>query len=346
MNEQKIEDSAPSLGNLSQRSFAIYRCVVCEGDLDALRCNKCGTNYVLAQGILDTLVDPSAEVIQELKGMAVEQNLPATEWQNVKRLEVARIRTLEERMEGSKDEPGQYYQQISASFAQALSVLSGSYSRFGRVLEIGAEADYYFLNWFHSRGAECHAANVFFQYLASGEPGWPERTLADMNRLPYRDGVFDLLLLSATSHHSPDLDLTVREVARVLRPGGVALFLNDPIGGWLKRLGGPISHENRSALVHENEYSIWRYHAAFHRNHFRVQYLFSDFYDRKLAAGAIHPKMRFAHLGRIVSRLWRVPALRRAAKTHLTWALHLVFGFPLNAIVWKQQQTGDERIQS
>jgi SAM-dependent methyltransferase len=274
--------------------------------------------------------------------MAAEQKWPASDWQRVKRWEVARIPTLEERLNISKNEPGQYYQQTSASFSQAVGVLSKSNFTIHRALEIGAEADYYFLSWFRDRGAECHAVNVFFQFVNHDTQEWPERTLADMNCLPFREGVFDLVLLSATSHHSSDLDRTVREVARVLRPGGVALFLNDPIGGWLKRLGGPISHENRSELVHENEYSILKYYAAFRRHRFRVQYLFSDFYDRKLAGEALHPQMRFARLGKVLSGLWRIPAFRDVAKRHLLWAAHLVFGFPLNAIAWKPQRGVDD----
>jgi SAM-dependent methyltransferase len=341
MTERKAPNPKQSRIALQRRSLTIYRCVKCNGDLNALRCENCGTLYGLSQNILDTLVDPSEEVIRELQGMALEQKLPASEWRQLKVWKVDRVPTLKERMEGSASEPGQYYQQISASFAQATASLPNL--KLGRVLEIGAEADYYFLDWFYSRGAECHAANLFFQYLHPSDAAWAEKTLADMNRLPYRDGVFDLVLLSATSHHSPNLDITVREVARVLRQGGVALFLNDPIGGWLKRLGGPISHENRNALVHENEYPIWRYHIAFRRNNLRVKYLFSDFYDRKLAGvSTIHPQMRFARLATLASRLWRVPGVRRVAKKHLTWPSHLVFGFPLNAIAWKDQEIVEE----
>jgi SAM-dependent methyltransferase len=236
-------------------------------------------------------------------------------------------------MEASAEEPGQYYQQISACFEQAVTRLEAS--KFDRVLEVGAEADYYFLSWFRERGSECHAANIFFQSCHPGIEGWPERTLADMNCLPYRDEVFDLVLLSATSHHSPNLDLTVKEVTRVLRPGGAALFLNDPINGWFKRLGGRISHENRSGLVHENEYSIWQYHRAFRRNRLEVQYLFSAFYDRKLLSHSVHPEARFAGLAKLVSRAWRVPAFRSAARKRLTWPASLIFGFPLNAIARK-----------
>ncbi len=276
--------------------------------------------------------------------MAVEQKLGVADWRQMKLWKVNRIPTLQERMEGSLNEPGQYYQQIYANFMQAMTTISNR--KMTRVLEIGAEADYYFLNWFQARGAECHAANLFFQYTLPDEATWPERTLADMNCLPYRSEVFDLVLLSATSHHSPDLDLTVREVARVLRPGGAALFLNDPIGGWFKRLGGAISHENRSELVHENEYSIVRYYLAFRRNGLRVRFLFSAFHDQKLVTGAIHPDMRFARLAAVASKMWRVPAVRWVAKRNLTFAFHLLFGFPLNAIAWKSANGSDGDLES
>ncbi|MFE9662910.1 methyltransferase domain-containing protein [Streptomyces sp. NPDC005955] len=41
--------------------------------------------------------------------------------------------------------------------------------------------------------------------------------------LPTRDGLFDLALLSRVVHHLPDRPRAARELARVLRPGGVAV---------------------------------------------------------------------------------------------------------------------------
>ena len=190
--------------------------------------------------------------------MAIEAGLGEDRWQDVCVRQNDWVCDFDGRRWNTADLPGQHYDQILAHFDQALQRL-GLESAIGlKVLEIGAEVDYPFMQRFRDLGAECYAVNISFNYE---EPDafleFPEKTLADMNDLPFRDGVFDLAILSATSHHSPDLARTFREVYRVLTPRGTVLLLSDPLSGWIKRLGKRGSHE-RHALIHENEYSIFR----------------------------------------------------------------------------------------
>ncbi|MHC5542595.1 class I SAM-dependent methyltransferase, partial [Singulisphaera rosea] len=46
----------------------------------------------------------------------------------------------------------------------------------------------------------------------------------DLTRLTYDDHSFDLVLTSETLEHVPDLDAALREIDRVLVPGGIHLF--------------------------------------------------------------------------------------------------------------------------
>ena len=55
--------------------------------------------------------------------------------------------------------------------------------------------------------------------------------VGDMEQLPFADGAFDLVTTSAALHHSADPVRTLRQAARVLRPGGVLLALNEPAKG-------------------------------------------------------------------------------------------------------------------
>src|SRR3979411_2955415 len=44
--------------------------------------------------------------------------------------------------------------------------------------------------------------------------------VADAERIPYDDNTFDLVVGHAVLHHIPDVELSLREVVRVLKPGG------------------------------------------------------------------------------------------------------------------------------
>lgn len=52
--------------------------------------------------------------------------------------------------------------------------------------------------------------------------------VADAERIPYDDDTFDLVVGHAVLHHIPDVELALREVLRVLRPGGRLLFAGEP----------------------------------------------------------------------------------------------------------------------
>jgi ubiquinone/menaquinone biosynthesis C-methylase UbiE len=55
-----------------------------------------------------------------------------------------------------------------------------------------------------------------------------EGRVADAETLPYDDDSFDLVIGHAVLHHIPDVELSLREVLRVLKPGGRFVFAGEP----------------------------------------------------------------------------------------------------------------------
>lgn len=64
-----------------------------------------------------------------------------------------------------------------------------------------------------------------------------EGRVADAERLPFADDSFDLVVGHAVLHHIPDLPTTMREILRVLKPGGRFVFAGEPTrhGDYLAR---------------------------------------------------------------------------------------------------------------
>ncbi len=61
------------------------------------------------------------------------------------------------------------------------------------------------------------------QFELSNAPG--AFAVADAERLPFAEGAFDHLYSWGVIHHSPDTEATVREMFRVLRPGGTVCVM-------------------------------------------------------------------------------------------------------------------------
>ncbi len=55
-----------------------------------------------------------------------------------------------------------------------------------------------------------------------------EGRVADAESMPYPDDTFDLVVGHAVLHHIPDVDQALREVLRVLKPGGRFVFAGEP----------------------------------------------------------------------------------------------------------------------
>jgi ubiquinone/menaquinone biosynthesis C-methylase UbiE len=65
-------------------------------------------------------------------------------------------------------------------------------------------------------------------------------TLADAERLPYADDIFDLVVARGALHHVPDPLRALQEIRRVLEPGGTAIVLAEPTPGGERQTGAVV----------------------------------------------------------------------------------------------------------
>lgn len=98
-------------------------------------------------------------------------------------------------------------------------------------------------------GAQCVGFEYQAEKLEKRSGSGLGLAVADIERLPVEDGGFDLALLNEVLEHVPDDRRALREVGRVLRPGGTLLLFSpnrlhpfETHGVFGRRSGRPISH--------------------------------------------------------------------------------------------------------
>ena len=293
---------------------------------DVLKCQGWPTG---PHGAINALTSPSEFVLMEIDGMRDEHpSKPSREEFYYQRVD--RVRPFRDMITQTVEWPTNYGLSVLWNFEHAFSRLSLTGEE--RVLEVGAEHDFPFLQPFRDLGCECFATNLYFVY--DDRQPCAQVVLGDMNDLPYKDQSFDIVLMSATSHHSPDLAALMSELSRVVKPGGSVLLLNDPTHGLLKHAFGSKKGGDRHQLVNENEYPASAYHRLAKASGFEVQEsFFSIYYDRKLSSRNV-AGVRFASLARLVSLAWQINPIRRLLLKTLFLGQMLV-GLEINLILRK-----------
>ncbi|MET9326573.1 class I SAM-dependent methyltransferase [Tsukamurella sp. NPDC003166] len=121
---------------------------------------------------------------------------------------------------------------------------------YGRALELGCGTGFFLLNLLSAGVAETGSVTdlspgMVKVALRNGEAlgHTVDGRVADAETIPYEDNTFDLVVGHAVLHHIPDVEQSLREVLRVLKPGGRFVFAGEPttIGDFYARWLGRIT---------------------------------------------------------------------------------------------------------
>lgn len=258
----------------------IVRCPACGGALslaakpEGALCDGCGSRFGVRNGILDLHPNPVPSALQE---MEAHQQL-AARWLDD---EVpAHLRYLFHGEHGRKIAlalPNCAYPELTAASKSLgrIAALAGDYFALldrldltGReiAVEIGAHTGWS-AQHLAKRCQMVTATDISPQledaqvYLENGAPF--ERVFADMQVFPFSAESLDLIFGVATIHHADNLLSLFRRFRETLKPGGRAVFLDEPVAGrWDRKAVAAFGADEKELGIQEHIYTIHQYFAA------------------------------------------------------------------------------------
>ena len=188
----------------------------------ALECLSCGKAFPIVSGVallsvIDRTWEPMlrefaarieiTEQVMQGEGFEKDREDTADDYHE------AVVRNADELLEEGLAQCGSLVGKRVLEVGAGLSVVSA------RMAEEGADVVSMDAEWSHLHHTLEH--NVYDTYFS--------RVMGDANRLPFKDCAFDVTCCRSTLHHLADIPGAIKEMARVTKPGGLLLFLSEPI---------------------------------------------------------------------------------------------------------------------
>lgn len=135
---------------------------------------------------------------------------------------------IKEEMEKIADNPHFFSDDIPADYFQLTAVVDYFGDVRGkRILDLGCGKGR-FTKRFTQLGAKMTGLDISERLIAGARKNVPKATFVQGTgtQLPFKDGTFDAVFSIETLEHIPDHEATVREIARVLKPGGKVAIID------------------------------------------------------------------------------------------------------------------------
>lgn len=195
--------------------------------------------------------------------------------------------------------------------------------------------------WMAARGWQCVVVDISEVYLPLcrhfAESGvFFERVQGDMTRVPLASGRFDAVFANAAVHHCADIGAAAMEIARMLRPGGYGVLVNEPVVGVLQlRRRARFGAAERTHGFSERAYTADEWRRAFRRAHLQTRLEIARAgIAEKAASRRAHP----AYAGFLRQRLLDCiehPGAQRIVTRLL--APVVLRAWPFNVVIWFQK---------
>lgn len=169
-----------------------------------------------------------------------------------------------------QDRVGGSLQEAAYARAGTRLVLDAQHARLAAALRLGTDARLldlgcgvgHLLQWLarHSGPMQGYGVDLSLNSLRRARAaGTPRLCCADAAALPYADASFDAIVCNGAAHHLPDLAAALRELHRVLRPGGrLVLFepVDSPLTGAIRgTLFRQSRYESPADLEHKHDFT-------------------------------------------------------------------------------------------
>ncbi len=337
------------------------RCLYCAGPLTisnatlsnemevlegVLECTNCGRNYSIKKGILDMLMEDDPAVNTEVAGNRFKSK------ERSERYNDSWLLSLPEGFREEHDNgAGQFDHHNFFQVLGALEIKSED-----TVLDLGCGTTWT-ANELAKRSSNVIATDISvekFIGLESAEVfigkygNYYDRVRLDMCRLPFNDESVDITVNEASIHHAPNLDVAMREISRVLKTGGKAVFVNEPMASLFDLRKPSERHGQQEREMYgwnENCYTIYEYYKALTSAGLKIEKIFFPLSVRYKLLNMVSdnsglPKNSgFKYLKYFMGRFLAVPYSKSRLFLKITencfFYLMLVWGLPFCAVTTK-----------